>query len=95
MKAKLVYHVKEFMQDESFQEIKIWQVPPTKVKPHGLKYSFVYVVNGERVIGYDNAEHKGTHRHYKNREYPYKFESLEKLCKDFKKDIERFKEGKL
>ena len=27
------------------------------------KYSFAYVVNHERVVGYDNYEHKGDHRH--------------------------------
>jgi len=95
MRAKLVYHIREYMQDGSLQEIKVWQVPPTKAKPHGLKYSFVYIVNGERVIGFDNAERKGAHRHCRGHEYAYKFESLEKLWKDFKQDIERFKEGKL
>ena len=60
-----------------------------------LKYSFVYIVNGERVIGYDNAEGKGDHRHYKGKEYSYKFQGLEKLWKDFQSDLEQFMEGKL
>lgn len=94
MKGRLVYHIKEYEPDGSFQEVKIWQVPETKDKPHGLKYSFAYILNGKRVIGYDNAEGKGDHRHMKNKEYPYKYHSLEKLWKDFKKDIGRFKEGK-
>jgi hypothetical protein len=94
MRVKLVYHVKEYMQDGSLQEISIWQVPPTKTKPHGIKYSFAYIVNGERAIGYDNAEGKGSHRHFRDKEYPYKFESLEKLWSDFQSDIEIFREGK-
>lgn len=95
MKAKLVYHVKKYDTERSIQEVKIWQVPATKDKPRGLKYSFVYIVSGERIIGYDNAEGKGDHRHYRGKEYPYKFQSVEKLWKDFKSDIKRFKEGKL
>lgn len=95
MRAKLVYHVKKYHIDGSFQEIKIWQIPKIKDKPHGLKYSFAYVSEGERVVGYDNAERKGDHKHYKGREYPYRFQSLKQLWKDFKKDIQRFKEDRL
>ena len=67
MKADLVYHEKRYFEDGSFQEIKIWRVPKSKGKPHGLKYSFAYVVNHERVVGYDNYEHKGDHRHYRDK----------------------------
>lgn len=55
---------KRYFVDASFQEVKIWKVPESKDKPHGLKYSFAYIVKGERVVGYDNAEGKGDHRHY-------------------------------
>lgn len=95
MKAELVYHEKRYFIDGSFQEIKIWKVEKSKNKLHGLKYSFAYIVKGERVIGYDNAEGKGDHRHYRGREYPYRYQGFEKLWKDFKNDIEQFKEGKV
>jgi len=75
------------------EEIKIWQVPKTKDKPYGLKYSFAYISGGERVVGYDNYEGKGDHRHYKGKEYPYRFKSLKELWRDFKKDIQRSREG--
>jgi hypothetical protein len=94
MRARLVYHVKQYHADGSVEEIKIWQVPKGKNRPHGLKYSFAYISGTERVVGYDNAEGKGDHRHFMGREHPYKFQGLEKLWKDFKKDIQRFKEGK-
>ena len=32
---------------------------------------FVYIINGKGVVGYDNAESKGDHKHYKGIEYPY------------------------
>ncbi len=86
--------MKEYHSDGSVQEIKIWEVPKSKKKPRGLKYSFAYISGAERVIGYDNAEGKGDHRHYMDNEYPYKFQSLAKLWKDFKKDIQRFREDK-
>jgi hypothetical protein len=95
MKANLIYHEKRYFEDSSFQEIKIWQVPKSKDRPHGLKYSFAYIVNDERVIGYDNYEHKIDHKHYRNKEYPYEFQGLEKLWEDFINDIERFREDNL
>lgn len=95
MAAELIYHEKRYFADSSFQEIKIWKVPESKDKPHGLKYSFAYIVDRKRVVGYDNAEGKGDHRHYMDKEYNYKYLSLEKLWKDFKSDIRRFKGGKL
>jgi hypothetical protein len=94
MKANPVYHEKRYFEDGSFQEIKIWQGPKSKGKPHGLKYSFAYIVNNERVVGYDNYEHKGDHRHYRNIVTPYECQGLEKLWQDFNNDIEQFREGK-
>ena len=93
MAARLIYHARQFEADGSFQEIRIWQVPKTVNKPYGLKYSFAYIVNGERIVGYDNHEGKGDHRHYKGKESPYTFKSLKKLWSDFKKDIRRSREG--
>ena len=46
-------------------------------------------------MGYDNAERKGDRKPYKGREYPYRFQTLKELWKDFKKDIQRFNEGRL
>lgn len=41
-------------------EIIMWQLPEATLdKPHGYKYSLVYIVDDVRVIGYDNAEGKG------------------------------------
>ena len=70
-------------------------MPITKDKPHGFKYSLVYIVDNKRVLGYDNSEGKRDHRHIKDKEFNYKFESIDKLFHDFKRAIEGFKEGKL
>jgi len=95
MKANLVYHEKRYFEDGSFQEIKIWQVPKSKEKPYGVKYSFAYIGNNERMVGYDNYEHKGDHKHYRNTVTLYEFQGLDKLWQDFNNDIEQFRGGKL
>lgn len=87
MRAELIYHEKLHNPDDSIIEIKIWSVPVTPDKPHGYKYSLVYIKDGNRIIGYDNAEGKGDHRHYNDKEEPYTFESIRKLFKDFYHDI--------
>ena len=72
---------------ENLIEMKIWKVPVSQNKPYGFKYSLVYIVKGERVIGYDNETGRGDHRHYKGMVEDYRFESAIKLVNDFKEDI--------
>jgi len=44
------------------------------------------------LVGYDNAEGKGDHRHFKGKESAYSFTGIEKMWSDFMKDIRRLKE---
>ena len=60
VKAKLLAHRKERNEDGHITELKAWIVPETVYTPRGLKYSVVYIVNGVRVIGYDNEMAKVT-----------------------------------
>ena len=91
MKATLIRH--DTVTDElgNTVQIKLWKIPPTPDKPKGYKYSLAYIVAGERVIGYDNAEQKGDHRHYGSLEETYNFTTLRQLTNDFLNDIEEFK----
>lgn len=69
--------------------MKIWAVPsPVFPSRHAYKYRLVYIVAGERVIGYDNERGKGDHRHRRGAESPYIFQSLERLLADFLADVE-------
>ena len=95
MGARLVYRSKDVDSNGDIVEITIWEVPITKDKPYGFKYKMAYIVNNKRVIGYDNAEGKGDHKHIGDKESIYRFESIDKLFGDFKMDIKRFKEGKI
>lgn len=87
MKGRRIFHQKKILPDGNIIEMKIWQIEPAKDKPHGLKYSLVYIEKGKRTIGYDNAERKGDHRHYGNRIESYKFSDIDKLMNDFLKDV--------
>jgi Family of unknown function (DUF6516) len=95
IKAKLLVHRKERNEDGHITEIRIWSVPVTEHTLFGLKYSFVYIVNGVRVIGYDNERGKGDHRHNCGREFPYEFRSPSQLMSDFEDDIAAWREGEL
>lgn len=92
MKAMKILHTKEIKGDE-IVEIKIWQVPKSKKNPRGVKYSIAYVKRGERLIGYDNAEGKSDHRHYRDKEEPYVFNSMQDLLGDFKRDLQEVRGG--
>ncbi|MDD5434042.1 MAG: DUF6516 family protein [Nitrospira sp.] len=91
MRAELIYHEK-WIEEVEIVEIKIWSVPKSKDKPHGYKYSLVYIKEGLCLIGYDNAESKGDHRHYGDSAESYRFDDLEKLFSDFYYDIRRLKD---
>ena len=53
-----------------------------------------YVKGGKRLVGYDNAEQKGYHRHFLDKEEPYPFVSIWKLIDDFRKDVEALRGGR-
>ncbi len=91
MKAKPLILRKRIYPNGDIVEIKAWHVPESEDKPHGFKYSLVYIREGKRVVGYDNAERKGDHRHYKGREYPYEFKGIDKLIEDFFNDVRRIR----
>jgi len=63
MQATIIRHDKVTNEQGNTVEIKLWKVPASLDKPKGYKYSLVYIVEGQRVIGYDNSERKGDHRH--------------------------------
>lgn len=65
-------------------EIVIWQVPePVPPSEHPYKYRLVYVVEGKRIVGFDNERGKGDHQHLGDREAPYRFTSPQQLMADF------------
>lgn len=66
MKAVELFRTKEAY-GERFVETVIWRVPsPVPPSQHPYKYRLVYVVDGERRVGYDNERGKGDHKHIGN-----------------------------
>ena len=95
MSVNLLFYRKNIEPNGDIVEMKIWQVPHSKDKPYGLKYSLVYVRGGRRIIGYDNAEGKRDHRHCRNKEYSYHFRGVDALIEDFYSDVEKARRGEL
>jgi hypothetical protein len=83
-----------YFADGSFVEMRVWsvtaRVPPSA---HEYKYSLVYIINGERVTGYDNERDKGDHRHHRGVETPYTFHFIQRLLADFLADVEKERGG--
>ncbi|HIJ87072.1 MAG TPA: hypothetical protein HPP97_05225 [Desulfuromonadales bacterium] len=93
IKAKLLIHRKERNAEGHITELKAWIVPVTEHTPNGLKYSVVYIVNGIRVVGYDNERGKVDHRHFAGVETPYTFINMAQLIAEINADVTRYLEG--
>lgn len=87
IKAKLVLHTKYLDEQGGLVEMKAYHVPRTASTPHGFKYALVYIRDGQRLVGYDNHERKGDHRHYRAHTTPYAFTTVERLIEDFLDDV--------
>ena len=91
-RAWLLFRDKQSYEDGEIIELKAWVVPRSAAKPEGLKYSLVYIgANGRRILGYDNAEGKGHHRHVGYEETPIEFEGLEALRLRFLDEVSRLR----
>jgi len=78
-------------------EMHAWHVPISPSYPEGVAYSFVYIRNGKRLVGYDNENHgKGNsnhHRHLRDRIAPHQFIDLWTTIADFANDLDKIKRG--
>lgn len=84
MLAQRITAIKNINPDGSILEIVIWKVPkPVPPTEHGYKYRAVYVVNGVRIVGFDNERGKGDHCHMDGKELAYTFTNVEQLLEDF------------
>ena len=82
--AQLITRFKDVTPVGAILEVVIWKVPkPVPPTDHGYKYSAVYVVDGVRVVGFDNERCKGDHCHLDGVEVPYAFTGVDQLIEDF------------
>jgi hypothetical protein len=86
-KAALLYREKRTYAGGSI-EMVIWQVPePVPPSEHPFKYRFVFVRDGQRLVGYDNERGKGDHKHIGDAEMSYTFVDETRLLEDFWQDV--------
>jgi hypothetical protein len=84
MSAKLITRFKDITVDGAILELVVWKVPePVPPTEHGYKYRAVYVVDGVRLVGFDNERGKGDHCHLDGVEMPYTFRGTNQLIEDF------------
>ena len=84
MAAQLITSIKNVNPDGSILEVVIWKVPkPVPPTEHGYKYRAVYVVDGVRIVGFDNERGKADHCHIDGKELPYAFKGVDQLLEDF------------
>lgn len=92
IKSKLILDFKSVEDDGAITQMIVWQLPrPVPPCLHDMKYRLVYVVNGERVVGFDNERGKGNHAHVAGQELAYEFVNLDQLVEDFLAAIEHYK----
>jgi hypothetical protein len=92
MKAQPLFYRKRRLADGSIVEMVIWQLPQIDAeRPHGLKYRLYYGKDGRRLVCYDNERGKGDHRHIRDQELPYRFESVNQLMADFLVDVKQIR----
>ena len=92
--AEVVFHEKIEQENGDVMEMRILRVPKDNAHPEGIRYALVYIHQNKRVIGYDNFEQKGHHKHFDNKEMPYQFEDIDKLICDFREDITKWRSKK-
>lgn len=84
VQAELITRFKNVGPDGSILEWVVWRLPaPLPPSAHGYKYRAVYIVGGQRVVGFDNERGKGDHCHLDGRELPYDFTTVDQLVEDF------------
>ncbi len=87
MNAREIFRVKEAY-GAGIVEIVIWQIPkPVPPSEHPYKYRLVYIIDGKRIVGYDNERGKGDHKHLGDQEVAYSFINPRQLMADFMADI--------
>ena len=83
-RAEKILDIRNEFQDGTMLVIRVWLVPsPVPPSAHRFKYSFFFGRPGERLVLFDNERGKGDHKHIREVESAYDFESVEKLTADF------------
>lgn len=88
-RARLIDSFKTVYDNGDIVEMKAWKVENSAQYPEGVRYSLVFIHNGERLLGYDNYEGKGHHKHIEGKEVKIEFISVEELKRQFENECEK------
>lgn len=89
MKAQILIRERVVFPDGSMVEMVAWRLPqPVPPSVHSFKYRLAYIVDGRRVLGYDNERGKGDHKHVGDAEEPVDFVSIDDLLDRFVAEVE-------
>jgi len=92
VKATLITRFKDVTPDGGLIELVVWRLPkPVPPCKHRFKYRLVFVLHGERVVGFDNERGKGDQCHIAGEEREYAFVGLTQLVEDFIAEVERWR----
>ena len=87
MKARVLQRIREAYGHGVIEGV-IPEVPmPVPPSQHRIKYRLVYIVDGQRVVGYDNERGKGDHKHIRGTQRVYRFIDVPTLIRDFLRDV--------
>ncbi|MBF0220416.1 MAG: hypothetical protein HQL49_12940 [Gammaproteobacteria bacterium] len=86
---------KYLLSENSFAQLIVWALEePLSGSNHFYKYRFAYVVDGVCTMRFDNEVGKGDHYHVDDREYTYKFISVDQLLTDFWVKVDELEQSK-
>ena len=92
MRAELLIGERHVLDDTTFVEIVVWQIPrPVRGSRRRFKYRLALVRDGTCVLRYDNEAGKGGHRHIGDAQERYDFIDTDRLLTDFWRDVEAMK----
>ena len=92
MKAELLIRRRVAFGNRDFAEMVVWRLrEPVPPSIHEFKYRLAYIVDGRRVLGFDNERGKGDHRHQDGAEETYWFAGVEQLVTDFLGTVARWR----
>lgn len=92
MDAELLRRFKSRTPEGWIIEYTIWRIPePVPPCTHRFKYSAVLIIDGERVLGFDNERGKGDHRHIGGEERAYTFRGFNQLIHDLIDEAKRWR----
>lgn len=96
IRTRLIFHEKTILNEKETFEIKVWEIPKTAQYPEGITYSMVYLkkFRGEyrRILGFDNREGKGHHKHERDKEEKIVYQTWVELIGRFRRAVEDIRE---